>query len=212
MRSKIRAFMKNQQATPLHALAIALTLALAGGAALAEKADRAKPMNVEADSLKYDDLNQTSVFTGRVVVTKGSIVIRGAKVDVKQDPEGYQFGVVTAEPGKRAFFRQKRDNVDEYVEGYAQRAEFDDLNDMLKLYDKAKVKSAQNELTGNFISYDMTKELAQVTGAPPGQKAPEGSRVKVIIIPPKKDAQAGAGAAKPAPGVQLKPAESTGNR
>jgi lipopolysaccharide export system protein LptA len=71
---------------------------------MAERADRAKPMNVEADSLRYDDVNQTSVFTGRVVVTKGSIIIRGAKVDVKQDPEGYQFGLVTAEPGKRAFF------------------------------------------------------------------------------------------------------------
>jgi lipopolysaccharide export system protein LptA len=84
----------------------ALLLAGLASGALAERADRAKPMNVEADSLRYDDLNQTSVFTGRVVVTKGSIIIRGAKVDVKQDPEGYQFGVVTAEPGKRAFYRR----------------------------------------------------------------------------------------------------------
>ena len=27
----------------------------------AEKADRTKPMNVEADALRYDDLRQTSV-------------------------------------------------------------------------------------------------------------------------------------------------------
>ena len=48
-----------------------------GGAAHAEKADRNKPMNVEADALRYDDLKQTSVFTGRVVLTKGTILIRG---------------------------------------------------------------------------------------------------------------------------------------
>ena len=45
----------------------------AAGLARAEKADRNKPMNVEADALRYDDLKQISVFTGHVVVTKGTI-------------------------------------------------------------------------------------------------------------------------------------------
>ena len=59
--------------------------------------------------MRYDDLKQTSVFTGNVVVTKGTIIIRGARIDVRQDPEGYQYGVVTAAPGKLAYFKQKRD-------------------------------------------------------------------------------------------------------
>jgi lipopolysaccharide assembly outer membrane protein LptD (OstA) len=67
--------------------------------ALAEKADRSKPMNIEADALRHDDLQQTSVFTGRVVMTKGTIVLRGARLDVRQDAEGFQFGTVSAEPG-----------------------------------------------------------------------------------------------------------------
>ena len=96
---------------------LSLALVAAGGSARAEKADRNKPMNIEADALRYDDLKQTSVFTGKVVVTKGTIVIRGARVDVRQDPEGYQYGVVTAEPGKLAFYRQKREGVDEFIEG-----------------------------------------------------------------------------------------------
>ena len=93
---------------PLSVLLVALCFGCATRVALAEKADRNKPMNVEADALRYDDVNQTSVFTGKVVVSKGSILIRGAKVDVRQDPEGYQFGTITAEPGKLAYFRQKR--------------------------------------------------------------------------------------------------------
>ncbi len=64
---------------PLLLLIAALTLG--GGLAHAEKADRNKPMNIEADALRYDDLRQTSVFTGKVVVTKGTIIIRGARVD-----------------------------------------------------------------------------------------------------------------------------------
>jgi len=78
---------------------------LAAGAALpaaAEKADRDKPMNAEADALRYDDLKQTSVFTGNVVITKGTTIIRGAQVDVSQDPEGYQLAVATAAPEHHA--------------------------------------------------------------------------------------------------------------
>ena len=76
---------------------------------MAERADREKPMNIESDALRYDDVKQISVFTGKVVLTKGTMLIRGARLDVRQDADGNQFGVVTAEPGKLAFFRQKRD-------------------------------------------------------------------------------------------------------
>src|SRR5690606_8939801 len=110
-------------------LPLLLLCALACGVVQAEKADRNKPMNIEADALRHDELQQTSVFTGNVVMTKGTIVLRGAQLDVRQDAEGYQFGTVTAEPGKRAFFRQKRDTLagqpDEFVEGEAEVIEYD---------------------------------------------------------------------------------------
>ncbi|MFY8104195.1 MAG: lipopolysaccharide transport periplasmic protein LptA, partial [Ramlibacter sp.] len=104
---------------------LVLATLLVAPAVRAEKADRNKPMNVEADALRHDDLSQTSVFTGQVVATKGSILIRGARLQVRQDPEGYQYGVVTAEPGKRAFWRQKREGVDEYIEGEGTTIEYD---------------------------------------------------------------------------------------
>ncbi len=50
------------------------------------------------------ELQQTSVFTGNVVMTKGSIVLRGAQLDVRQDPQGYQYGVVTAARANAPFF------------------------------------------------------------------------------------------------------------
>ena len=45
---------------PLLVLAALTGLA---GMAHAEKADRAKPMNIEADALRHDELKQTSVFS-----------------------------------------------------------------------------------------------------------------------------------------------------
>src|SRR5689334_24121206 len=114
--------------------------AAAPGLLHAEKADRDKPMNIEADALRYDDLRQTSVFTGRVVGTKGTIVIRGARVEVRQDPEGYQFGTVVAEPGKLAYWRQKREGLDEFIEGEGETIEYDGRADRVKFIGRAEMR------------------------------------------------------------------------
>ena len=92
--------------------------------------------------------------------------------------------------------------MEEWVEGFAERAEFDDRNDVLKLYSRARVKSNQNEITGDFISYDMRREVAEVSGAPPGAAVPPDARVKVIILPPRKAAEGEE--KKAAPGLTLK--------
>ena len=126
--SKFRAFMKN----PFISAWIALAFAGAFGVAQAENADRNKPMNIEADSLRYDDIKQVSVFTGRVVLTKGSIQIRGAQIEVRQDPDGFQFGTVTGSPQTLAFYRQKREGLEEYIEGEAEVIEYDGKADTVK--------------------------------------------------------------------------------
>ena len=170
--------------------------------ASAEKADREKEIVVNADKLTADDANKTSTFSGNVVVTQGTMRMTAAKVTVREDAQHHKYYVANGNP---VTFRQKLDNSDEWVEGYAERAEFDDRNDILRLYDNARVKRNQNEITGNFISYDMRKELAEVTGAPPGSSAP-GSRVKAVILPPKKAAENGAKApAGPAPQLKTDP-------
>lgn len=184
-------------------LAAAMALPVA-----AEKADREKEIVIGADRLIADDANRTSTFDGNVVVTQGTMRMTAARVIVKEDAQRHKYYVATGAP---VTFRQKRDNVDEWVEGYAQRAEFDDRADVLRLHNGARVKSNENEITGEFISYDMRRELAEVSGAPPGQAAPKDSRVKVIIVPAKKDAPAAKGEAKgaakaepAAPPVRLK--------
>ena len=191
----------------MRGLALALlACAFACAPALAERADREKEIVVGADRLLADDANRTSTFDGNVIVTQGTMRITASKVTVKEDAQRHKYYVANGAP---VTFRQKRDKVDEWVEGFAERAEFDDRNDVLKLFNHAKVKSNQTEITGDFISYDMNKELAEVSGAAPGATAPANTgRVKVIILPPKK-APEGAAAEKPAPGVTLKPDTGT---
>ena len=190
---------------PFLAALAAAALLLHGGAALAEKADRDKPMNIEADALRYDELKQTSVFTGRVVITKGTIVIRGARVDVRQDPEGYQHGVVTAEPGKLAFYRQKREGLEEFIEGEGETIEYDGKADRVKFIRRAELRrfrgaALSDEMVGSLITYDNGTDTFAVDGGPASAAA--GGRVRAMLSP---RASASAPAAPAQPPAALRP-------
>ena len=180
-------------------LQFAVAALLLATSASAERSDRDKEIVIGANRLIADDANRTSTFEGSVVVTQGTMRMTASKVTVKEDAERHKFYVASGSP---VTFRQKRDKVDEWVEGFAERAEFDDRNDVLRLYSRARVKSNQNELAGDFISYDMKREVAEVSGAPPGRAAAPDSRVKVIILPPKRAPDGEE--KKPAPGMNLK--------
>jgi lipopolysaccharide export system protein LptA len=169
-----------------------LTVVLTVGTALpaaAEKADRDKPMNAEADALRYDDLKQSSVFTGNVVITKGSTIIRGGQVDVSQDPEGYQKAIATAAPGKLAYYRKKRDGVDEYVEGEGERIEYDSRADLVKFINRAVVRrykgaTLADETSGALIVYNNTSDVFSVDGGTQNRSAANPSgRVRAMLSP-----------------------------
>ncbi|RIX79942.1 lipopolysaccharide transport periplasmic protein LptA [Acidovorax cavernicola] len=187
----------------------ALLLAGAASGALAETADRTKPMNIESDSMRYDDLKQTSVFTGNVLVTKGTIIIRGARLDVRQDAEGYQYGVVTAAPGKLAYYKQKRNAGDEWIEGESEVIEYDSRADNVKFIRRAVMRrligaTPNDESSGALIVYDQSNDTYTVNGSlvPPnaGVAAPGGGgRVKAILTP-KAAAAPAAGGSVPAAG------------
>jgi lipopolysaccharide export system protein LptA len=197
-------------------IAVLFTLGVVASAAMAEKADRDKPLNAQADALKYDDLKQTSVFTGNVIITKGTIVMRGARIDVRQDPEGYQFATVASEPGKLAFFKQKRENgVDEYIEGEAITIEYDGRADKVKLINNSILKRLRgavlnDEITGNVIVYDNTTDVYTVDGG--GSKNADGSgggRVRAIMSP--KSSTMSAPAAAQSNTAPLRPTSSIGS-
>ena len=155
----------------------------------AERADREKPMNVEADALRYDDVRQTSVFSGKVVITKGSILIRGAQVEVRQDPQGHQFGTVLAGAGQPAFYRQKRDGADEFIEGQAQRIEYDGLADKVKFIGQALLRRYRgsrlsDETAGSVIVYDNQTEVFSVDGGPSSvSPSNPAGRVRATLAP-----------------------------
>lgn len=145
------------------AVILVLVLALHAGAAQADRADRDKPIRLEADQVSLDNLKQVGVFTGSVVMTQGTLSITGDQVVVFQGARGLKRGTVT---GKPATFRQKREGMPDYVKGEGQRIEYNAVSGTMDIYGKAHVKQGQNEVHGEHIVYDVRRETFQVSGEP----------------------------------------------
>ncbi len=157
--------------------------------ARAEKADRFKPLKVEADLPgKIDLLKQFVVFNGNVVVTKGTMVIHAARIEVRELPDGYHTAVAFGSPGQHATFRQKRDGVDEFIAGDAERLEYDGKSDVVRFVTNALVKrlrgaDASDEISGNLVTYDSNTEVFNVTGGARATAANPGGRVRATLTP-----------------------------
>ena len=153
---------------------------------LAERADRDQPIHLEADratveDVDHDNTSRVSVFTGNVILTQGTMVIRADKVIMKEDDNGFRYATAL---GDLVSFRQKRDGLDEYIEGWSRRVEFDNKTDQLELFRQARLKRGQDEVKGDYISYNMTSEFFQVKGSNErGVESGPDSRVRIVIQP-----------------------------
>lgn len=152
--------------------------------AWSEAADRDKPIELEADTVTVNDAKKTSTYSGNVILTQGTLVIHADKLVVREDKDGFQHSTSTGNP---TTFKQKREGKDEYMEGSAQRIEYDGRMDKVQLYTKAWVKRGEDIVHGDFISYDANAEYAEVIGGV--KSSTEGGnsgRVKAIIQPKNK--------------------------
>jgi len=150
----------------------------------AEKADKDKPTQIDANRMSSDDARRISIFEGNVVLTKGTILVRADRITVRQDPEGFQISTASGVPAR---FRQKRDGRDEWIDGEALFIEIDDRKEKVELREKARIVRDKDEVRGDTISVDTRSEFFSVTG---GKSAitganPEG-RVRAVIQPKVK--------------------------
>lgn len=164
--------------------AACLALLCATSPALAERADREKPVNLEADRITVDDVKKVQVFEGNVQLVQGTLVIRTDRLVVTQDEEGFQKGVAYGGAGGLARFRQKREGRDDFVDGEAERIEYESKAEKAEFFVRAVVKSGLDEVRGQFISYDGKTERYLVTSGPDGTSAAASGkpdRVRAVI-------------------------------
>lgn len=176
--------------TSIHTLLTLIACGIiASGSVRAERADRDKPVNLDAAKVTVDDIKKVHIFEGNVVLTQGTLLIRSAKLVVTQDAEGFQKGVATGGEGGLARFRQKRDGKDEYVDGEGERIEYDSRTEKAEFFKRAYVKSGMDEVRGDYIFYDGITEQYMVNSAPGAKPGSEQSRVHAVIQPKKAKAE-----------------------
>ncbi|MDO8292500.1 MAG: lipopolysaccharide transport periplasmic protein LptA [Gallionella sp.] len=162
---------------------LASLLLLCVPACFAERADRDKPLHLEADQMMVDDAQQISTFTGNVKLTQGTMVIRGDKIVVVQDKEGFKHGTAY---GNTASFRQKREGLDEYVDGYGERIEYDTRAETVDFYVRARLKRELDEVRGEHITYSQKTEIFYVNSSGMNPENGPPKRVRAILQPKPK--------------------------
>ncbi len=166
--------------------ALAASALLATVTAHAEKADKNKPAIIDSEKASVNELTQTRVFEGNVIITKGTMVIKAERVELKVDPEGYQTMLGTGSAAKPATFKQKREGLDETVESESTTLFFDGKADTILLTDKAIVRRLakgvqQDEVRGAVIKYFNQTEFYDVKGGPTSSEA--NGRVRTVLAP-----------------------------
>lgn len=191
----------------VHVFAAALLLACSLPA-LAERADREKPINLEADRISIDDAKKVQIFEGNVILTQGTLQIRANRLVVTQDADGFQKGSAQGGANGLARFRQKREGKDDFIEGEGERIEHDARNEKTEFFVRAWVKSGLDEVKGHYVSYDALTEKYLVTsgGETKSASGAAQARVRAIIQPKGKSGENQTD--KKGEALLLKPAET----
>lgn len=160
--------------------------------AFALSTDRDQQIEVHADRFNGDEVKQTAVYAGNVVVEQGSLNLRGARLELRITPKGYRQATVTGSPAR---FRQQRDpktpGIDEWIYAEAARIIYDEENDTVTLEGAASISRSENgvrkdQSSGERIVYNLRYARSSIEGS----KSGSGGRVSTIIAPRAKDAPA----------------------
>lgn len=186
-------------------LALTALSGLAGPAALAERADRSKPIIIEAERGSTFDLQrQVTVLNGNAVIVQGTMVLRGDRIELRETPDGYRAASAIGAPGKPASWRQKRDGPgEEVVEGTADRIDFDGRADTLRLVGNSSVRRLRagvvaDDINGATIVWDNVAEVFRVEGGASSAANP-GGRVRLTLSPRAEGAASAPPASASAP-------------
>jgi lipopolysaccharide export system protein LptA len=170
------------------AASLAATLLLSPAfPAMAEKADKEKPTNIESNRMSSDDTKRMSIFEGNVVLTKGTVVVRADRIVVHQDADGFQFATATGKPVR---FRQKGDPKDGkegvWTDGEALEIRLDDRNERIEMFQRARVTRDQDVVNGEYIFLDQRTDFFSVSAAKDAAPTSPEGRVKAVIQPKSK--------------------------
>lgn len=169
----------------------ALPLLLAFAAGQSAMAQPAKPADdpdtlVLSDTLEYDDIKRSSVFTGNVILTRGPLTLTADRLLMHEDAEGFQHGTATVEGGKLVVVRQEMPEKFEVLEAKGVRSEYNGKTEEFTMIGKAVVTryicgKRFDSVQGERVIYRQKTDTYQAFGGP--NSAAQGGRVRSLTKP-----------------------------
>lgn len=164
----------------INLLAIAM---LMPAVALALPSDREKPISIEADHAQLDDREGVTQYKGDAILTQGTLRITGDIITFFYD-ENKQLTKAVAE-GKRATYQQVHKPGENPVKAKALKMEYYADRQKIYLIGDGYVWQNGDEFTGNYIEYDIERNVVSANSRPvtvDGETQKKG-RVHIIIQP-----------------------------
>lgn len=160
------------------------------GFAHAEKADRTQEVEIlfaRTEGMAAE--NGEVTVSGDVVLTQGTLKVTAERMKVKKDARENVTVEMFGTAGKQITFRAKRDNTNEFMEGVADRAEFDQRKGVVKLIGRANAKSGTFVMSSEYIFYSQDTEQFEVGNPNPKAGDAPAARSRIVIPAPKPDTE-----------------------
>lgn len=160
--------------------ALALLLLLAGSTARALPTDRDQPVQVSANTARFNEKTGIAVYTGAVFVKQGTLEIRAEEITITTDKKGAINNTVAK--GSPARYQQQTDPKKGPVNAEADRIDYDAKNEIITLTGNARLKQDGSSFQGNVITYNSQKQQVDAKG--------DGTnRVQLVFPPQARDAK-----------------------
>lgn len=145
---------------------------------LAQAADEDLPVNITSDTLLSQEKAGKSTYKGNVIVTQGSMTLKGDVINVNH-PDGKLILVIAT--GKQANFKRFNKTDQAWLKGKADRIEYHAANKTVLLIGNAQAEQlGKHIITGPKLFYDMDKQTLEAQST-----ETEKQRISVTFTPAK---------------------------
>ena len=160
-----------------------------GTPAAATPAAEEPSTQILSNTLHYDEVKKLSTFTGNVIMTRGLLTMTAEKLELREDPQGFQHGTATTNPGMLVQIRQEKPENFEVLEGIGQRADYNGKDEIFDLIGQAVVTryicgKPFDTISGQQVRYNQKTDVYEAFSGP--QSVNPGGRVRSIAQPRAK--------------------------
>jgi lipopolysaccharide export system protein LptA len=145
---------------------------------IALKSDEKQPLQIDADHATFDQKNMVTVFTGNVIITKGSLKVHANNGVATQDKLGDRTLKLVGAPV--TFVQTDDDGIK--IEGQANNFDYNTKTSLAVLNGRSRVKKGKNIIIGDSLTYNTGTHIYSASSTQAnGVKKQSNGRITVIL-------------------------------